>query len=95
MTDRIEQRLLRRSGPLRCRDVGKVLQRYLDQEIDDGVAARIAAHLEDCRLCGLEAATYEQLKAALAARRSDVPSESVERLREFGRRLAAGDESPS
>jgi hypothetical protein len=52
----------------------------------------IAAHLEDCRRCGLEAETYERIRQTLAERRPEVPDESVERLREFGRGLIRGEE---
>lgn len=80
------------SRPLDCHAVGELLQHYLDDELDPKRGARIAAHLDDCRRCGLEAETYSRIKGTLAAHRSDVPDESVERLREFGRRLARGEE---
>ncbi|MEX2625902.1 MAG: zf-HC2 domain-containing protein [Ilumatobacteraceae bacterium] len=82
----------RRDAPLDCHAVAEQLQEYLDGEIDADTADRIAEHLEVCRACGLEAETYERIKAALQARRSDVPADSVERLREFGERLARGEE---
>lgn len=78
-------------GGMSCHQVGKVLQQYLDGGIDADQAARIEAHLEECRRCGMEADTYERIKATLAARRSDIPAESVGRLREFGERLARGE----
>ena len=40
----------------------------------------------------MEAETYERIKSTLGARRPDVPAESVQRLREFGERLARGEE---
>lgn len=76
-----------------CHEVGELLQHFLDGELDASRAARIAEHLDDCRRCGLEAEAYEQIKASLAARRPDVPAESLERLREFGRRLAPGEDA--
>ncbi|MBI4884641.1 MAG: zf-HC2 domain-containing protein [Actinobacteria bacterium] len=75
-----------------CREVGKWVHYYLDGELDEGRSARLAAHLEDCRRCGLEADTYQRVKAALAGRHSAVPAESLARLREFGARIARGDE---
>lgn len=88
------KRLGRRSQdrPMECHEVGALLQHYLDDELDETRAARIAEHLEDCRRCGLELEAYEQIKSSLASRRPEVPAESVERLREFGRRLARGEE---
>lgn len=66
----------------RCRRVARLIQSYLDGMIAD----RVSAHLEECRRCGLEAATYAEIKNALA-RHSQAPPEAVERLRSFGRGL--------
>lgn len=79
-------------GGMSCHQVGEVLQQYLDGHIDDERASRIEQHLEECRRCGMEADTYERIKATLAAQRSDIPQESVDRLRAFGERLARGEE---
>jgi anti-sigma factor RsiW len=76
----------RSERPLNCRQVGKRLQRYLDGELDEVTAWRIASHLEDCRRCGLEVATYLEIKAVLA-RRGTVDEAAVARLRDFGERL--------
>jgi len=74
----------RSSGdPMNCHEVGELLQHYLDGHIAADRARLIEAHLEDCRRCGLEAETYERIKASLATRRTTVSPESVERLREF------------
>lgn len=78
-----------------CHQVGTVLQQYLDGDIDAETAERIEEHLEECRRCGMEAETYERIKSTLAAQRPDVPDDSVERLREFGERLARGEEPSS
>ncbi len=79
-------------GGLTCREVGKVLQSYLDEQIDTERAAQIEVHLEECRRCGLDAETYERIKATLAAQRPVIPAESIDRLRVFGERLASGGE---
>ncbi|MDX2379765.1 MAG: anti-sigma factor [Acidimicrobiia bacterium] len=79
-------------GGISCHQVGEILQQYLDGHIDAERASRIEEHLEACRRCGMEAETYEQIKVTLANQRSDVPAESVDRLREFGERLASGEE---
>lgn len=79
-------------GGIDCHEVGKRLQQYLDGDIDADRARRIEAHLEACRECGMEAETYERIKEALATHRPDVPRESIERLREFGERLARGED---
>ncbi len=70
---------------LTCPEVGRLLQRFLDDELDDEAAVdAIARHIDDCGRCGLEAETYERIKVALARRRPDLPVETVERLRRFG-----------
>ena len=58
-------RLIGTRKQMSCHQVGQVLQSYLDNELDDDAARKVAAHLEDCRRCGLEAETYEALKASL------------------------------
>ncbi len=79
-------------GGMSCHQVGELLQQYLDGQVDSDRAGRIEAHLDECRRCGMEADTYERIKATLAAQRSDVPAESLDRLREFGQRLARGED---
>jgi anti-sigma factor RsiW len=75
--------------PLTCREVGKLLQRYLDGYADEHATAKVAEHLEDCRRCGLEAAVYREIKASLA-RRAPFPETTLARLRRFGDQLATG-----
>ena len=81
-----------RSGEtLSCPEVGRLLQRFLDGELTDEVEVEMLSdHLDECKRCGLEADTYRKIKAALASRRTPVPPESVDRLREFGEHLANG-----
>lgn len=75
-----------------CHAVGEVLPRCLDGYIDAERARLVAAHLGDCRRCGLDSQTYLHVKATLAAQRRAVPEESLARLRSFGERLARGEE---
>ena len=86
-------RLLRRKNrPMDCREVGRHLQDYLDGDLDDLRAQRLAAHLDECRRCGMEAHTYERIKASLAARGTGpLPDDAIARLNAFARRLADGD----
>lgn len=78
-----------------CREVHRVLQSYLDGQVDEFTAHRVAAHLDACRACGLEADVYRELKQALARRANHVDETVIERLREFGREIAdhADDET--
>ncbi len=85
--------LLRRAGPDRpmdCAQVGRVLQAHLDGETGS-TAQRVAAHLEQCRHCGLEARTYQAIKGALTRRREPDP-DALRRLRHFGESLLRPDE---
>ena len=85
------RRRLRPDAPAKCAEVARVLQPYLDSEVDAHTLRLVSAHLEDCRRCGLELETYTALKQAVH-RVSDPPAEPVERLRAFAAQLAAGDE---
>lgn len=73
--------------PLPCREVGKVLQLWLDEALDNPSADLVAAHLEDCRRCGLEAVIYREIKATLARQGDPLPDTSMRRLRHFSEQL--------
>lgn len=79
--------------PLSCRQVGKVLQSFLDGELDDTTAMKVADHLEACRRCGMSADDYLEIKASLGLGAAELPEDSMRRLLEFSRRLAAGESS--
>jgi len=71
-----------------CREVGRVLQTYLDGELDADRVQKVTAHLDHCLRCGMQADTYLRIKNALAhaADRGDVHPEdrlAIERLRRF------------
>lgn len=70
-----------------CVQVARTLQRYLDGELDDISARRVRRHLEICRRCGMEAATYAEIKQALARRGQPVPEVSMRRLRRFAEQI--------
>ncbi len=73
---------------VRCYRTSRALQRYLDGEADERTAGRIDEHLEACRRCGLNAATYRAIKQVLHAGGSDVDELALRRLRSFNRSLA-------
>jgi anti-sigma factor RsiW len=75
-----------------CARVAKVLQSYLDGELDDRHAAMVAAHLEHCDRCGIEADVYERVKDQLSELRQQPDPDAVDRLRRFADRVAAGAE---
>ena len=75
---------------LDCKQVARVLQAYLNGDLDGFDAWRVTTHLEACRRCGLEAATIRQIKRALAGRYQPAP-ETVARLRAFCENLLQGE----
>lgn len=89
----IRRRLRRPSSVLSCREVGRVLQRFLDGDADELTARRVRRHLDACRRCGLEASTYEEIKAALG-RTGTIDHQAAERLRAFGEQLASAEGPP-
>ncbi|MGM0385311.1 MAG: zf-HC2 domain-containing protein [Actinomycetota bacterium] len=71
-----------------CRRVARVLQAWLDGEAEASASARVVEHLETCRACGLDAATYLAIRTSLAAGgTSPVDGHAVDRLRHFADRL--------
>ncbi|MDA8044675.1 MAG: zf-HC2 domain-containing protein [Actinomycetota bacterium] len=74
-----------------CLQVMRTLQSYLDGEVDELTARRVASHLDVCRRCGLEASVYREMKAALSRQGEPVSSESLERLRRFSSSLLQGN----
>ena len=74
------------AGSDECRELQAFFQEYVDSELDDDAAIRVASHLEACRGCGLEAGTYRAIKASLA--RMERPSpETLSRLHAFAETL--------
>jgi len=89
----------RRGGRvMRCSEVGRWLEQYLDGELSERRANRLVAHLDDCERCGLEADTSRRIKDALTDLRIPVPPDALARLRQFSEKLtddAAGDAGES
>ena len=75
-------------GPLSCRQVGRLLQAYLDGELPDARAVLVADHLDACRRCGLEASSYRWLKARLAGLAPRTDDGQLDRLQAFADALA-------
>ena len=71
-----------------CMQVMRLLQSYLDGQTDEVTARRVANHLDACRRCGLEAATYREIKAALTRAAAAPDPSAVERLRSYAAGLA-------
>ncbi|HWB71585.1 MAG TPA: zf-HC2 domain-containing protein [Egibacteraceae bacterium] len=76
-----------------CREVGRLLQPFLDGEIDDPRVVDVADHLDACLGCGVEADAYRWLKAAIAGvARADDPRQ-LQRLQVFAEALATRGEA--
>ena len=87
--------LFGRPSRLSCRQVGPLLQSYLDGELDQDVATRVEAHVEQCRRCGFEAEVYAALTESLRTVPVGSSPASLARLRQFGERVARGEIDPS
>ena len=80
--------LQRARDRIECMRVRPLLQSFLDGELDDARRRRVAAHLEACRRCGLEASTYESLQRRLSRFGQPADPDAVARLTEFVDHLA-------
>lgn len=78
----------RARGPLTCRQVGRLLQAYLDGELPDVRTVLVADHLDACLRCGMEAASYRWLKERLAGLAPRTDGGQLDRLRAFADELA-------
>jgi anti-sigma factor RsiW len=77
---------------MRCVRTMPVLQSYLDSNVDEDTARRVAAHLEGCRRCGLDAEVYSAIKRVLTNDRDTIEPEEIDRLQDFASHLArSGD----
>lgn len=77
----------RRKARARCLEVWRVLTAFVDGEVEEDYALKIAEHLDDCRRCGMKAEAYSRIKESLQARPPRLDPEAVARLREFGAEL--------
>jgi anti-sigma factor RsiW len=78
----------KKSG-ITCVQVARILQQYLDEELDASRRAMVAGHLSACRRCGLDEKSFREIKSALARRRHEIPVEPIDRLRKFAAGLAS------
>lgn len=76
-----------RNNRLRCMSTMRILQSYLDGEVEGTTQGEVAAHLEQCRRCGLEADTYQAIKASLKQRSRPLDPRVLGRLHAFAESL--------
>ncbi len=72
---------------LDCPQVLAQLQSYLDQEIDPMTTRLVSEHLELCKMCGLEAHTYEAIKISLGKRDIGIDPQIKANLESFSQSL--------
>lgn len=80
------RRQQRSPARLSCRQIGRLLQAYLDRELDARTVL-VAEHLDACLRCGLEASGYRWLKARLAGLAPGDDERQLDRLRAFAAEL--------
>ncbi|MGO8873590.1 MAG: anti-sigma factor family protein [Acidimicrobiales bacterium] len=83
LTSMVHLDMFRKKGGVTCLQVARILQRYLDDQLDEGAAAQVADHLDECRRCGLDAESYREVKVALASRARPPSPDQVKRLSSF------------
>ncbi len=66
----------------------RVLQGYLDGEMDGVTAGRVSVHLDGCRRCRMNAATYRAIKDSIV-RTGSLDDLARRRLEEFARRVGS------
>lgn len=72
-----------------CARVARVLQAYLDGELDDRHTAMVASHLEHCHRCNIEADVYERVKDQLRELHEQPDQAAIARLRHFADHVPA------
>ena len=77
----------RREAEIGCMAVARVLQAYLDGEVNRRTAQWVSDHLRVCRRCGMKADTYRAIKSSLA-RTGGIDEITRRRLVEFSHHIA-------
>ncbi len=80
-----------RDARLGCRQVRRMLQAFLDGEVDPLEGELVAAHLESCSRCQVEAETQMLVIVALRRLRPDLDLAAYTRLVEAAERLTGLD----
>lgn len=64
------------------------MQAYLDGEVDEKTARKVAKHLNSCIDCDEESAVYKNIKNALANKPEHVSPEILTSLTEFTKNIS-------
>lgn len=74
-----------------CGDAQDQLYQYLDSELDEGTAASVRSHLDDCDGCFDSFDFYRRLKGVIRSHLSeDMPESLEDRVKELIRQEASG-----
>lgn len=79
----------------KCEEVKARVQMYLDDELDEPTAAKIADHLEMCQDCQFEADFFAKIKYSLQKSGGAVAPDTLDRLHNFASSLTEGSETAS
>lgn len=74
-----------------CKEALEGLQSYLDGEVDEETARRMASHLDRCTDCDVEAEVYRKIKSSLNNASEPVDPDVLASLHAFSARLVAGE----
>ena len=73
---------------LSCKQVEQQLQMYLDTELDEKSAKKVADHLEMCQDCAFEADLMTKIKMSLKGAEGNVDPGTLARLNQFANRIS-------
>lgn len=74
----------------RCREIERLLQDFMDGELDIHETKYLLQHLEACRRCGLKAAIYRDVKESLVRQRRALSADTRAQLHTFLDELDVG-----
>ncbi len=72
-----------------CKKMMKVIQSYLDGEVDEKVARKVAKHLNACVDCDEESTVFKNIKKSLANKPEHISPEILSSLTEFTKNIAS------
>ncbi|CAN5921808.1 zf-HC2 domain-containing protein [soil metagenome] len=79
---------------IECRRLRPLLQPFVDGALDSAQQRQVVRHLDACRRCGLETATYAALINRLHGIDRSSDADAIARLQAFVDELAADDDRP-
>ncbi len=79
-----------RRHSLSCRRVRRLMHGFLDGEIPAEQAERVAAHLDECVACGIEAEVLRDVVRAIGRQRPDLDPAAIVRLQAHVDRVVGG-----